>query len=105
MPRRIEWVDVEPAEYPEFKARVWVNFPQKLSLEINSGDNERASVAMRAIVLEHNGWLDEDGEPYPAAGEAGFWDAIPLRLAVLTIARVRAVTTELPNSLAPTVRR
>jgi len=65
-------------EYPGHQARCWINFPQHLLNDVQSGEQTRAVAALSRIVLEHNGWCDEDGAPYPSAAEAeAFWQAIP----------------------------
>ncbi len=100
--RREVWADL-PAEaaesYPDFRVKLWANFRRSLLDEITSGDNDRVSVALRRIVLEHNGWCDEDGESYPPASDAAFWDAIPTELASLIVIVIQREATRLPNSL------
>ena len=103
--RREVWADlpVEAAEsYPDFRVKLWANFRRSLLDEITSGDNDRVSIALRRIVLEHNGWCDEDGQPYPSASDAAFWDAIPTELATLIVIVIQREATRLPNSLLRT---
>ena len=64
-----------------------------------SGDADRGFAALGQIVLEHNGWCDEDGVPYPPPGERAFWDAIPTELASVVIVLVQREAQRLPNSL------
>jgi len=100
--RREVWADLpsEAAEsYPDFRMKLWANFKRSLLDEINSGDNDRVSAALCRIVLEHNGWYDEDGQPYPPASTAAFWDAIPTELAALIVIVIQREATRLPNSL------
>ena len=96
------WVDIE--EYPEHKARVWVNFSASLMAEMNSRDQERIYAALRQIVLEHNGWLDENGTPYPPANDPAFWDALPIHLASRAMQAVMERATGSPLA-RPTQRR
>jgi hypothetical protein len=79
------------------------NFPQRLANEIASGDSARATNALRQIVLEHNGWLDEDGEPLPPATDEGFWEhpGLPTHLAVTVLGLVNQAASTLPNSMRP----
>jgi hypothetical protein len=103
--RREVWAELptEAADsYPDFRVKLWANFRRSLLEEITSGDNDRVSVALHQIVLEHNGWCDEDGEPYPPASDAAFWDAIPTELASLIIIAIQREATRLPNSLLRT---
>ena len=70
--RREAWVDL-PEAYEGFRFRVWLNAPTRVWGEL-TGENEAQSLgALRSLVLEHNGWLDFDGQPYPPAEEAEFW--------------------------------
>ena len=83
-PRIERWVPVP--EYGDYQMRVWINVSKRAADDITSGDQERALPALRQIVLEHNGWADVDGEPYPAADDPSFWDKLPVHL-VAAIAR------------------
>ena len=129
IPRRELWLDVP--EYPGFRAKMWANHPQRLARDLQSKDVERIASALSAIVLEHNGWCDEEGDPYPPAGELReiaesvtedgpdgapitrtvnrieypFYEAIPTELAVLLIVLINEAATTLPNSLLRTRRR
>lgn len=102
--RREKWVEL-PAEYEGFKFRVWVNAPTKLWNDLQSEDDQAALEAMKKLVLEHNGWLDFDGEPYPPAGETKFWEAIPTELAACILVATQTEMQKLPNSIAPPRRR
>lgn len=101
--RRETWVDL-PDEYEGFKIRIWVNAPTTLWRQMGEGDTEETQAAASKLVLEHNGWRDFDGDPYPAVGPE-FWDAIPTELAATMIAAANAEMMKLPNSLTPTRRR
>jgi hypothetical protein len=106
IPRRLVWVDVP--EYDGFRAKVWCNYPKRLALELASEDQERIYAALGQLVLEHNGWLDDQGEPFPPADTRAFWDAVPneLALMLMRVATVDAASL-LPNSFSarPTRRR
>jgi hypothetical protein len=99
--RREKWVDL-PEEYEGFKIKIWVNAPTRLWAAIGrAGDNEEAAQdAAQKIVMEHNGWLDYDGEPFPAANTKEFWEAIPTELAGVIFALVQYEMGNLPNSIA-----
>jgi hypothetical protein len=102
--RREAWVEL-PTEYEGFKFRVWLNAPSRLWTEL-TGESEAASLtALRSLVLEHNGWRDEEGQPYPPASEARFWEEIPTELAACVLVATQVEMQKLPNSMAPQRRR
>src|SRR4051812_40815396 len=75
--QRVEWLDLPAdSEYAEFKVKAWTNYPQRLMTELGSNEPERVRPALQKIVLEHNGWIDQEGEPYPLASSPDFWEAI-----------------------------
>ena len=102
-PRIEEWVEIP--DYPGYLARVWVNYPERLYREMQSGEQAATAAAARQIVLEHNGWCDANGEPLPSAQDEAFWDAMSLHLSVRVLGTVRAKALELPNFLGATRRR
>ena len=102
--KREKWIDL-PAEYAGFKIKVWVNAPSKLWTDIVSQEEAAAQEAATRLVMEHNGWLDFDGEPYPDASDPQFWVEIPTELGACILAAARAEIQKLPNSLAPKRRR
>ena len=102
--RREAWVDL-PAEYQGFKVRIWVNAPTKYWNDVTGDDEVLRLDALKRIVLEHNSWLDFDGEPYPPSSDVDFWEEIPTELAVCVIAAVQAEMQRLPNSMIATPRR
>ncbi len=104
--RREVWVPL-PDEYEGFEFKLWVNAPTRLwntILDANSTGVE-IRVALLTIIIEHNGWLDFEGKPYPPADEPEFWDDIPTELAACIIAASQAETRNLPNSIASRRRR
>lgn len=119
---RYAWIDLPPAQYPGFRFRMWVNYPQRLLLEIlNTGP--QATAALHRIVLEHNHWQyqdDESGEirEYPQPPEPrpvlvpasedgktpevlgdGFWELIPNELGACILTLIQLEPHKLPNSL------
>jgi len=102
--RREVWVDL-PAEYPGFRARVWVNPPSKLWAALGSGEKDRQLEAVTQVVLEHNGWLDYDGNVFPSPDKSEFWDAIPDELCAVLLTVIQKKMGDLPNSLIPQRRR
>jgi hypothetical protein len=104
MIRREVWVDL-PGDYTGFRARMWSNFPQRLYAEIASESQARIDAALHEIVLEHNGWCDQDGAPFPPADDPGFWDAVPTELALVVMVTIREASAQLPNSLLRAKRR
>ena len=129
IPRRELWLDVP--EYPGFRVRMWANYPQRLARDLQSKDAALIGAALSQIVIEHNGWCDEEGNPYPPASERRvaiesvaedgpdgesitrtvnrveypFFDAIPTELAVVLVVLVNEAAATLPNSLLRTRRR
>jgi hypothetical protein len=81
--RREEWVEL-PEPYAGFRFRLHVNASTRTWMRVAAGGDD-AEAALRSLVLEHNGWCDEDGVPYPPASEAAFWEAIPTELAALVL--------------------
>ncbi len=102
--RRLVWVAL-PDEYEGFEAQIWVNAPTKTWQALGGGDEDAAVEAMQKIMVDHNGWLDFDGEPYPPASDPTLWEEIPTELAACVLAAAQAEIQKLPNSLAPTRRR
>lgn len=102
--RREVWVEL-PAEYEGFRFRVWVNAPSKVWNELTGPDEKQSLEALQQLVLEHNGWLDFDGQPYPPAGEKKFWEEIPTELAACMLVATQVEMQKLPNSIAPQRRR
>ena len=98
IPRRKEWIEL-PEEYPGFKVLVWTNYPRRLNDELSSGDQDRMRAALLQIVLEHNNWCGEDGQPFPPANEAAFWDVIPDELAASVIVLLTLQVGKLATSL------
>jgi hypothetical protein len=95
-------VEVEIPGYDGFRCWLWANYPRRLLDELNSNDEPRIAAALRVILVEHNGWCDAGGEPYPAADDPAFYTAIPLELAVLIARCVAQVPAVYPQSLSPT---
>ena len=104
IPRREVWIDFPP-EYPGFRVKVWLNFPARMLDDLRSGDVDRMRKTLFKVVLEHNGWVDEDGEPYPPPTDEDFWTTIPTEVGVTIIALINIEVTKLPNSLAAANRR
>lgn len=99
-PRREVEVLIEG--YPGFAAWVWANYPQRLRDDLTSADGERIRAALLRLVVEHNGWCDEEGTPYPPASDPAFWDAIPTELSLLLGRAIREAPSVYPNFLAST---
>jgi hypothetical protein len=102
--RRETWVEL-PGDYAGFKFRLWVNAPARIWNDLNSDTEEAALAALQQLILEHNGWRDFDGEPYPPANESAFWEAIPTELAACILVASQSEMQKLPNSIAPQRRR
>ncbi len=105
LPRReSDWVPL-PDPYAGFSFRFWLNAPQRLWNDVQSGDDERGKAALTKIVLEHNNWNDTDGTVFPAAGDVACWDAIPTELLAVVLVICNAEMMKLPNSLVPRTKR
>jgi hypothetical protein len=70
--------------------------------DIRSGDPELQLPALRKIVLEHNGWIDEDGQPLPIADSDEFWERIP---DVLLSVLIAIVGNEIAKTVASVTRK
>lgn len=74
---------------PPMRILIWVNYPNKFTDDIGSGDDDLMYAAMSKIVLGHNDWIDQDGKPYPMLkrGDADvfrrFWREISNELALV----------------------
>lgn len=108
LPKRTLWVDLPErtpdgdVAYPGFKVRVWVNFPARLAEQLKTGTEEEKADVLRRIIVEHNGWCDDEGSPFPAADDPAFYQQIPTELAVLIVVSIQEAMVRFPNSLLPT---
>src|SRR5262245_8672281 len=102
--RRETWVSL-PSEYEGFKLRVWVNAPTRIWNSLTADNEAEIREAFQQLVLEHNGWLDFDGKPYPPVSEPQFWEEIPTELASCMLVSLQVEMQKLPNSIAPQRRR
>lgn len=88
MPKRYAWIDIP--EYEGFRAKVWLNYPDEwLKKEMAAAkDADRQQwQPLKRIVLEHNGWTDEEG-PLPDPSEDAFWERIPNELLAFILAGI-----------------
>lgn len=104
IPRREAWVDL-PSEYAGFRLRVWLNAPATVWNDLTSGDEARMVAAMARVALEHNGWCDFDGAPYPQPDDKALWDVLPTELIAVMITAIQNEMQKLPNSMRPQRRR
>lgn len=102
--RKQIWVELS-GDYEGFMFLLWVNAPSKLWADVRSGNEELAQEAATKIILEHNGWEDFDGEPYPGASIPEFWEEIPTELAACVLAAAQVEIQRLPNSITAQKRR
>lgn len=97
--RKEKWIDIEDESYEGFKFRVWVNYPQKIDAQLRDNDEDKVAEALSVIVLEHNGWLDEEGNLYPLTSDPQFWKVISTELVTTMVTLLRLESNRLPNSL------
>jgi hypothetical protein len=131
--RREKWVDL-PAKtedgedaYPSFRIKLWLNYPQHWDQdmlgvnfrpqpdhagvtlqELRAWSDEREASQREAygrVVLEHNGWLDFEGNPLPQPQDPTFWELIPTELAAVIVNLQKQASAELPNSIMRRPRR
>lgn len=125
--RREVWLPL-PEEYPGFRIKLWLNYPRKWDDEMNGavgyppapeGDDVTPEAyqawsegkaayifaAWGRVVLEHNGWMDFDGNPFPPPQDLNFWLTIPTELAAVIVAVQKDAKTALPNSVPTRKRR
>jgi hypothetical protein len=96
-------VEVAIDGYEGFTAWIWANYPRRILTALRATTDEQALFALlRQLVIEHNGWRDADGEPYPPADDPAFYDAVPYELAVLLVHAINAAPGVYPQSLART---
>lgn len=96
-------VEMAVPGYPGFTFWFWTNYPQRVREEVMSNDEARVIACLPLLLREHNGWCDQEGEPYPPADDPGFWHALPTELGFLVLRLlVLEAPTAFPNSLSPT---
>jgi len=98
LPKITQWLDL-PGEYDGLKFLAWINCPNRMLREFQSGDDERIRAVLTKIILSHNGWADDEGEPFPSPTTAAFWQDIPTELAALTIRVFTEAVNARPQSL------
>jgi hypothetical protein len=101
--RREDWVEL-PAPYAGFRFKLWMTAPTRVWMTIGAGGDD-AEAALRAVVLAHNGWSDEDGTPFPPADAGDFWAAIPTELAALVLRAAQLELGRLGEALGASRRR
>lgn len=97
-PRREDWVDM-PSEYPGFKLRIWKNHPAYLVEDLPKQSNHEAKAVLKRIVLEHNGWGDEEGYVLPQPDDDEFWRRISNEQLAMILVVVQRAAVTLPNSM------
>jgi hypothetical protein len=115
-PRIERWVDVP--DYPGYQVKLWINYPRALRTTLTAEDlagaeelegeeleayaaelKAKLEGVLAAIVLEHNGWPDQEGNVLPQPSTAGFWELVPdQHLANIVMTLAREAPAQLPNS-------
>lgn len=103
MPKRTAWIEL-PDEYGAagMEMLVWTNYPHGIGNALRGLQGTDAfKAALSAVVLEHNGWLDADGEPLPAAQSEDFWwgDDVPDELVGVVLVILADVPQRYPKGL------
>jgi hypothetical protein len=101
--RRESWVEL-PEPYEGFRFRLWTTAPTRVWMRVAAGGDD-AEAALRSLILEHNGWADEDGVPYPPPTDPELWVAIPTELAAFVLKAAQAEMGKLPSLLGQNGRR
>lgn len=102
--RKEKWVIVHAEDYPGFAIKIWVNHPRYLAQDFRHIDATIQKTALNKVILEHNGWLDEEDKLIPQPnqelepGEPDFWDVIPDELAALLFSLITLESSELSFS-------
>lgn len=120
MPGRSDVTISMAGAYGEARMRmkIWKNYPHKLATMIASNDEDQTVAALCQIILWHNDWCDEDGEPLPQlrpprlgskegdddfedakAAFYAFWDRIPQELAFAISTAIGAEVSKLGVSV------
>lgn len=101
--KRVEiWLDIpEESAYPGYRFRAWINHPSKLFSTLQAD----AAKSLSSVFLEHNGWIDTEGEPYPPMSDPDFWGEIPDDLMRAMMATLDKEKDVLPNLVRRMPRR
>lgn len=120
LPGRRDITITMPGDYGDagMRLKIWANYPHKLANQIASGDEDQTAASLAQIVLEHNGWCDEDGEPLPQLRPAkmsakegdedfedarsaflAFWDKLPQELALAISTAIGLEVSKLMTSV------
>lgn len=107
MPGRTERWATLPEPYDDFRFKFWANYPRKLAPDLSGQDEDRQTAAMAQVILEHNGWCNEMGEPLPMLDGttetfARFWDEVPQEVALVV---TTLIGTELGKLSASVMNR
>lgn len=101
IPRRVVWIKL-PEPYSELQLKVWLNFPRRFREELSEATTEDGIRAvLMKIVLEHNGWLDEDDAgdestlPQPSSPE--FWSRISDEVFAVFMLILKREIDNIPN--------
>lgn len=115
--KRLEdWYDLDPQEFPGFQVRLWLGFSQEdwetltevpqFSEDMTREEikqrreesEERKRTVLRKIVRAHNGWREENGDPFPDALDTDFYRRIPTRLASVILSCIQTQVYAPPKS-------
>ncbi len=95
MPKRT--ASIPSPEYDGFEVELWTNPPNRLRVDLISGDEPRAQKALVQIVLGTNGWCDADGDPLPEMIGADWIAALPQELLTALVVLISRETARIPN--------
>jgi hypothetical protein len=81
---------------------VWTNYPYRIWKALQGlAEAGGLDAALQATVIEHDGWLDDEGNPLPPAHTPGFWwlDQVSPELVGVVIATLLDVPRQYPKGL------
>lgn len=105
--RRESWVEI-PEEFGEgMHFRMWLSYPTGYRAELLGAETTEARKLqiLHEVILEHNGWCDEQGQPYPPAESDAFWRVISEELGGVLIALLIDEPSNAPLALVARKRR
>lgn len=83
---RTPWIDL-PEPFDNLRVRIWLDYPQEIAdfltkpeTETQEQANQRVMEFLKSVILQHDGWEDDDGAVLPQPDTDEFWERIPTPL-------------------------